>query len=393
VGSRLADWPFFSNAPDAATFKGELITILGTLLTVWMWLKSGGLRLTASEGWKVLRSHPNLLLVLYVLAGGSMGISARRPELAASLGQFLPSLEAVGLVSVAILPTAWLRGRSLRVAACVALSSPYLLSASSSGMKEEILLALMPLAFVTWTQCRTRSARVALAGAGLLVVALIASYVGFYREEVWQGRQNTSTASVARQFIQKTEDYGTIETLREGLTSFISRSNASNHRGWAVSIADEQGYEPGLVFAPLVYAFVPRVVWPEKPAIKQGWEFSSLVFGNLFTAWSESSTAAGFYASLYLGWGWPALAVGAALAGLLLGLTLTLALRIGGHLAGALYAFAMIPFAIRLDETWTVGALTGPVISLAYVLAIVALGRLVSRILLERNLVTADPAN
>jgi len=384
-GSRLEGWPFFSSAPDVALFKGEVITVLGTLLTVWIWLRFGGLRLTGSEGWGALRAHSGLLLVLYALAAGSKGISARRPEFADSLGQLLPSLEAVGLVTVAILPSLWVQSKHLRVAACLALSAPYLLSASSSGMKEEILLALIPLAFVAWTQYRTKTARAALAGTGIIVVALLASYVGFYRDEVWQRKQTASTANVAAQFLQKTEESGTVRTLSEGLTSFISRSNASYHRGWAVSIADEQGYEPALVFGPLIYVFVPRLLWPEKPPIKQGWEFSGLVFGDQFIAWSGSSTAAGFYASLYLGWGWPAVVIGAALAAVLLGMTFRLAARMGGHLAGALYAFAMVPFAVRLDDTWTVGVLSGPLISLVYVLAIVAVARLASQLVLRRR--------
>jgi len=139
----------------------------------------------------------------------------------------------------------------------------------------------------------TKTARAALAGTGIIVVALLASYVGFYRDEVWQRKQTASTANVAAQFLQKTEESGTVRTLSEGLTSFISRSNASYHRGWAVSIADEQGYEPALVFGPLIYVFVPRLLWPEKPPIKQGWEFSGLVFGDQFIAWSGSSTRPG----------------------------------------------------------------------------------------------------
>lgn len=389
-GSRLDDWPFFSSSPDGALFKGEVVTVVGTLLTVGTWLRFGGLRLAAAGGWIALRAQPGLLFVLYVLAAGGMGISAQRPEFAASLGQLLPTLGAVGLVSVAILPSSWFGGRGLRVAACFLLSAPYLWSASSSGMKEEIILALMPLALVAWTQYRTKPARVALAGMGVLMLALVASYVGFYRDEVWRGRQATTTGGVASQFIREAEESGTAETLHEGLTSFIRRSNASHHRGWAVSIADEQAYQPALVFAPLLYTFIPRMIWPGKPAVRQGWDFSGLVFGESFVEWSESSTAAGFYASLYLGGGWPALGFGAALAGLLLAVTLTQAVRIGGNLAGALYAFTMIPFAVRLDETWTVGVLSGPVISLAYVLTIVAVARFASRVLTRRTSATAS---
>lgn len=70
------------------------------------------------------------------------------------------------------------------------------------------------------------------------------------------------------------------------------------------------------------------------------------------------------------GYGCFASGLGAILVGVLLAGMTRLALRFGGALAAGLYIYAMMPFMLRLDETWAVGAMTGPIITFAYVLAI-----------------------
>ena len=114
-------------------------------------------------------------------------------------------------------------------------------------------------------------------------------------------RRDKPTGEVASSFVDEMEKAGPLVMMTEGVAGFLKRNNASVHRGWAVSIADEDGYYPELVFAPLVYVFVPRMLWPEKPEIRQGWEYSGVVFGEQYMAWSGSSTAAGLYPSFYLG--------------------------------------------------------------------------------------------
>lgn len=377
VGARFDEWPFFVAAPKIAVFKGELLTVVGIFITVLAWQTAGGLAVRPAAVLDRLQTRKWLLAVLYGMSLVGLILSARLPLMAARLGQLLPTLLGVGVASAFLLPLAMFRMRLVRLGGVALLSAPYIVMASGAGMKENIILALLPLTVLSWSYLRHPILRVGMLVIGLMGLALITSYVEQFRDQVWRVRVAATENEVLESFIGalRSDEAGTV--LSNGLTRFVARSNAAYAHGWAVSIADEQQRQPGLVFAPMAYVFVPRVLWPEKPEIRQGWEYSGLVFGDEFVAWSESSTAAGFYTSLYLGYGWPAWVAGAALVGILLATMSRAAQRLGGTFAAGLYILAMLPFALRLDETWSAGALSGPIISLVYVLSIVSLARAV----------------
>ncbi|MGH9888211.1 MAG: hypothetical protein ACREBE_21945, partial [bacterium] len=48
-----------------------------------------------------------------------------------------------------------------------------------------------------------------------------------------------------------------------------------------------------------------------------------------------------------------------------------LAFKTGGPIMLALFTFSMVPYALRLDETWTVHALSWPIISFVYIYLVV----------------------
>jgi len=86
------------------------------------------------------------------------------------------------------------------------------------------------------------------------------------------------------------------------------------------SIARDEGFLHGQTISYLAYAFVPRVLWPEKPSIAKGQWFASKV-GMAFVrpdgTYSNSinMTVPG---ELYLNYGWAGVLVGCALFGVLL---------------------------------------------------------------------------
>lgn len=381
-GARFDEWPFFANAPEVAVFKGEVITVLGTLFTVLSWSLAGGMHMSPSVLMDRRHASVPVLVVIYLMSLIGMAASQWSPLAAAKFGELLPTLLGLGIVSAFLLPMVKFGSGSARLAAVSVLSAPFVILAAGTGMKENMILAVLPAALLAWRAFRHPVLRAGMLLAGLLALAILTSYVNFFRTEVWQGDSDAATGFVVQNFVDEVQKVGVGESVAKGLEGFVGRSNASVHRGWAVSIADEQQFYPRLVFSPMVYVFIPRMLWPEKPLIRQGWEYSGVVFGQQYITWSESSTAAGFYTSLYLGYGWLAFGFGAVLVGVLLAGMTKMAQRFGGAFAAGLYIFAMLPFMLRLDETWAVGALSGPVITLAYVLAIVGFARMLAVVML-----------
>jgi hypothetical protein len=377
TGPRFAEWPFFARSPEVALFKGELMTVLGTLTTVFAWRFAGGMRISPSILFEK-SSSDRIYGVIYVMS--VLGLTASRwsPTVSAQLGQLLPVLHGLGVVSSALLPMARFKHGLARLVTVAVLSVPFVIAASGTGMKENMILAILPAALLAWRYFRHPVLRTGMVAGGLLALALLTSYVNFFRAEVWSGKTSDAREHVTEDFVREVEAGGVGSTAMDGLKAFVARNNASVHRGWAVSIADEQQFYPSLVFSPMTYVFVPRILWPDKPLIQQGWEYSGVVFGQDYIAWSDSSTAAGFYPSLYLGYGWLPFGVGAIFVGWLLAGLTRLAQRLAGPNAAALYIFGMLPFILRLDETWSVGVLTGPIISLFYILVVFAIAKLLA---------------
>lgn len=383
-GVQFDAWPFPVQTPQVAVFKGEVIAVAGTLMVVLGWRICGGQHVSPSVVTEKPRESFRVLLIIYVASLAGMLVAHRSPRLAAMAGQLLPTLLGLGLVSTFLLPMARLRRDGARLVLTAALSIPFLLLASGTGMKENIILAVVPTAVMAWRYFRNPVARGVMIVGALVGLALITAYVNYYRTQVWIPESHglaPRSQSILRDFLHKTETDGIAPTIGDGLSAFLARSDGSYTHGWAVSIADEQEYHPRLVFAPLAYTFVPRVLWPAKPRIITGILYSRIVEGPMYRITeNSSSTAAGFYPALYLGAGWLAVVLGSLLAGALLASMTRLALAFGGSLTAGLYVFSMLPFMLRMNANWPNGVLAGPVISLCYVVALVAFARVVARI-------------
>jgi hypothetical protein len=376
------EFPFFAVHPEAAMIKAEVASVVGTLLTVVGWWKAGGAAF--SPGLLLSGPKPHLVRLLAVTYASSLlAILALTvaPEIQARLGQLLPTMLALGATTGFFLPVLLARTRQLRVLLVAVMALPFLYVALGTGMKENIILALVPTAYLLWHYSPRSGARLAMALVALLAVGLITSYIGFFRSQVWYaGDSVVDQGQVLDDYTTAVAERGFVDTVSTGMREFVARNNAMPYRGWAMVIADTEGYHPKLVFSPMLYVLVPRALWPGKPEIRQGWEYSGLVFGERYTAWSDSSLSAGLYPALYLGGGWIAVVLGALAIGILMALSTKIAFVLGGSPLGGLFTLSMLPYALRLDETWTVGAFSAPLINLIYVAVILAGARVVARI-------------
>ena len=376
------DFPFYAADPVASIIKAEIATIAGTLLTVGAWWAAGGIR--HSPG--LLLSTPSaslvrLLVVTYMASLAALALMAFVPQLYALSGQLMPTMLVLGATTAFFLPLLLARKRAVRLAIVVLMGLPFLYVSLGTGMKENIILALAPTVYLLWSQPLRRGTRVGLALAALVGVAFITSYIGYFRAEVWHADRAIDQSAAMEEYLEAVSDAGVLATVQEGSEAFLARNNVAPGRGWAVAIEDAEGHRPGLVFSPLLYVFVPRMLWPGKPEIRQGWEYAGLVFGDHYIAWSDSSLSAGLYPALYLGGGWTMVVLGALGVGLAMAFFTHLAFRMGGPVLVGLFSLSMLPFALRLDEAWTVGAFSAPLINFVYILVIFMAARVAAAIL------------
>jgi hypothetical protein len=86
-------------------------------------------------------------------------------------------------------------------------------------------------------------------------------------------------------------------------------------------LVEHKGYYNGEASLPLVYAFIPRVLWPEKPSVELGSWFAleiGVATVSQFTGRSNNSVNMSIPGQLYLDFGWLGVALGGILIGRLL---------------------------------------------------------------------------
>ena len=377
AGERFSEWPYYVSNPEIAVLKAELMSVMGVFITFFAWVYAGGLRVARRVILGASAAiNPRLFLVIYIsslILLVVIQVFGRAAGFSAMAGVMM----GLGAACSFFLPAQILRGRYVQVTVAGLMCAPFFYVALGTGMKESIILSILPAAYYFWVAVKSRSMRVTAILVAVVSISILTSFIGYFRAEVWQqGREVSRTESV-KEYSALVSREGLSNVLSAGAQKFLGRANASVYRGWAVARADEYGYEPELVFAPMAFVFIPRFIWAEKPLIRQGWEYSGLVFGSKYTRWSTSSTAAGYYPALYLGGGWIAVLLGALAVGVMMAMLMRLASLLGGQQLLSLFSYSMIPYALRLDESWTVGALSGPIISFVYVYAIYTVFNLV----------------
>lgn len=111
---------------------------------------------------------------------------------------------------------------------------------------------------------------------------------------------------ITRRYIQSGLQFGSASS--SGYQDWWIRLNYANAQAFAMESRD--GGHGGNSFALAAYALVPRILWPEKPEIAVGRQFTYLVTGDRATA-----TAPGVFAEAYWNGGWLLVVVTALLVG------------------------------------------------------------------------------
>lgn len=356
---RFGEWPIESISPTLASVRGEMMAMIGTFLTVAAWWAAGGARPRMS----VDHQNREPYWIIYALSLVVLVLTHAAALNVALLGQFTGVLITSGLAACWFINTGRRGSPYLRIGLSIVMVIPFFWVALGYAMKEAIIFALLPAGVQAWMTLKSRAARLLLI---LFVVTLAGwanSFVSFYRTLSWYSGESISQAQAlvehtrGRVYVQDEDLQGW------DISSFIVRADALYPRGWTVSLVDAEGFMPDLIFGPLKYVFIPRVVWSDKPEINPGLNMTELLFGMPDI---NSATATGLYPAFYLGGGWIAVIAGALLAGALIAMLTALAGRIGGAVLLNLFGFAMAMLALRFDEGWPVGAFSGPVLTLAY---------------------------
>lgn len=159
-----------------------------------------------------------------------------------------------------------------------------------------------------------------------LIVSMIAIALSFaifqaYRFEILQTRHKTRTAAAANlsRNLDRTLSSNMLAAgyALSGVRAFVERTSLKPTMEIVVAhVGDDVPYQNGDTLLKLFYAFVPRILWPDKPDNAVGQLFNR----QFHLSWDPNTyVSATQLGELYWNLGWPALLVGSLAIGAVLG--------------------------------------------------------------------------
>lgn len=303
---------------------------------------------TAERSSRVLARAPVVpVLAFYVLLGISAFLYASLHDYAAIDGVVPGVIRSMGQFTVvAVFLAASYRGqfRLFFNAVAVALSVVMMLAGLLMFNKTQVLVALGALVLGL---ARGKSGRRILP-MGVLLCALV--YVGI------SGMASYGRNTLGDLIVPLSQRW---DVVLEGLGADTAGDPLADSNPWArLSYISAQGaglhfYESGIggdEFALIPWAFVPRVLFPEKPIITE----PSAIFHEKISGNKLSSTGQGVFSGGYYSGGWPGVVAAAAIAGWILAQTSAIAAAVVRNRALLMLPLALygVYIAFRIDGSF-----------------------------------------
>lgn len=278
-----------------------------------------------------------------VAAIGSAAVRLSEPWLALERLGRLPSFAmdygvAAGVCLMLVAAVNWGEERPSwpRVGVALVFLTLDLVDGLYSYMKSDILIAALPLVMLAADRrvrgrLPGRNFRRRAVAAAFLVAWFFLFVVGVYsparRDAMWlagDGEVRTSRYDVPfapfvldalRGAVPGTESFAETHRFPDGAWKLIGRMSLTPYAAWIYRHVEAAGAREDSFLEELLVAVTPRVVWPDKPEISFGREFTVIFGGATSLASARSSTAVTLQGAYYWWGGYPAVMLGCALTG------------------------------------------------------------------------------
>jgi hypothetical protein len=226
-----------------------------------------------------------------------------------------------------------------------------------SGSKAFIMFSFIPL---IWMLLIRRDLRrwIVPTGIGLLLLYFGVVAPAVERSRHLQARDDeTYVTHLITSFgsAPRLNDTNMFELYSNQLDDFLSRQFEAVSTGYFVGEVQKNGYQWGDTMSYAMYAFIPRLLWPNKPSVSRGAWFTAYLGAAAREEEATTSTGISAVGELYWNFGVPGVGVGMCGIGLLYGLLW----RMAGdkpqkpiHLL--LYVLVSIPGMLDMPEAVTV---------------------------------------
>jgi hypothetical protein len=199
-----------------------------------------------------------------------------------------------------------------------------LLFAFISGSKYLTMLSLLPAfsAMLARPRLKKTLPLLVVGGAGIYLF-IVAPIITIARmSNIDESRSQRIQSAVGETVTEFNEDLQF--ALQEQVERLLYRQFESTSAGFIVGDVRAHGLKYGETMQNLSYAFIPRMLWPEKPTVTRGGWFTAYLGASGSEEEAETSTGIYSAAELYWNFGFPGVIFGMALMGGVFALLLTM---------------------------------------------------------------------
>ncbi len=368
------------SVPIEYQLQAEAVFLLATVVftAVWRWQEGGKvIAIWGIPDTRKLWSIYRFCLVMYGLVTFS--------GLASYVGMIVEFLHLFAIGAVAVLlggNTVYGLGKRKAKYAIAALA-PLAFLALSSGMKGEVALVMLPVLLPLLRSRLTPLRLGSLVALFLFVIIFLFPFTNAWRDANWTGQgsaQAVGISEVASTVAASWEREGLIATGTESTVRWLSRGSTAESGGLVMQLAERDGHIGSVLLKGLATIFVPRFLWPDKPAYAPGAWFTWYLGNADSPETATTATAMMLGTELYWMFGIPGVIFGMALLAILY-------FKVARYLANAstkglvplVASFAFMARSGGMEEIHTIYAVSSPIIFAVYVMILDRSHRMLSR--------------
>lgn len=353
----------------ASSEKAEIICLLGTISFCLGWYLIARKKTSRFDTPPVGLHLDRQLMAAYV-AGLIVFISEIfAPEKVRSFGTLITTTQGLAFGSIfglLVLSNRFGIGKK-SVKFVFLLLVPLSINLLSLGMKSAFFFFILPV-MLAYLIKRHRFGIVLLCISAIFMLGFVFPYVSKFRKAMWYQGEKSDVVSIIQDVSQDYKEIGISGVLTDSFETLLKRTGGIGAPGLVVYFADRSGHLGPQFLESLIYAFIPRLVWPNKPAFEPATWFSWYLGYSMSPEEATTATALHIGPELYWMFGWVGLVAGLFFLG-------AIYCRINSYMLDQIIKspvmiaawYSFLVFVAFLEEVRYNSALIGPIILLVNV--------------------------
>jgi len=253
---------------------------------------------------------------------------------------------------------------------------PFIIISIKSGMKEPIIVFLIPILIDFFYRFKTFYGKLLL-GFGSFITFLTFSLIAdFIRLNFWGTKQNVNISKILQE-LSVTITLLDFEFVLALVSKVLLRVSPLFYQGWTVSLKYINDIHYNGLFTNTFSMFVPRFLWPAKPLNNPEHEMTVIFYGDKIA--ESTNEASGLFSELYVKEGFLGFLFLTILLGIYLFIIQKIAFSIKNKIIFNIFNFILLFSTCRLHEMYFNAILPGFFLYLIIIIILVTVINLISK--------------